>query len=328
MAKTEKQIAALDNLPLDKQVEALKKQSIAVLGDGQVFIRKAGDGFVKSVKGAVVLSESNGEIAVIQGKAMTTGKGFYRANQICGLSIVTPEKLTLPTGQVVVNPFPVIDGESGTLRKIWVKKLAIGYSPTGNLVITSTTLLYDINAYFIQDLMKKVTKNQGAGRICMEQMLTDEEKKTGIFYKIDGALGIWANVSHGDILKCIDTFINKKQFAERNAQTIAERLALSKHPALAHLAYVTPQGLEGKRVAKEMVIGYIREDDPKILMELAAKAEKGEEVMVNGQRIDVIDITSEATMDDIATEVDAEERAAQAGREDHSKSVIFGGETF
>ncbi|WP_378955417.1 hypothetical protein [Pelosinus sp. sgz500959] len=328
MAIPESKLATLGEVA--KELELVKKQSIAALGDGQVFVRRTVDGFIKSVKGAVVLSEANGEIAVIQGKAMTTGKGFYRANQICGLSIVTPEKLTLPTGQVVVNPFPVIDEESGTLRKVWVKKLAIGYSPMGNLVITSATLLYDINAYFLQDLMKKVQYNQGSGRICMEQMLTEDEKRTGIFYKIDGSLGVWANVSHKEILKAIDTFINKKQFAERNAQTIAERLALGKHPALSHLAYVNAQGPEKKTIAREMVIGYIKDDDPKTLMDIAARAERGEEIVINGQRVDVVNVTGEASVEDMTIDVDDEEKIVTAQVEESPKNqnTFFGGDSY
>ena len=328
MAMPEKQVVTLDNMPLEKQVEALKRQSVAVLGDGQVFVKRTADGVIKAVKSLVTLSESNGEIAVIQGRAMTTGKGFYRANQIANLSIVTPEKLTLPDGHVVVNPYPVIDPESGTLRKVWVKKMAIGRSPTGNMVITTATLLYDINAYFLQDLMKKVQYNAGAGRICMEQMLTDEEKRTGIFYKIDGAMGVWANVSNADILKAIDTFVNKKQFAERNAQTIAERLAMGKHPALSHIAYVEVQGQDKKRIAKETIFGYVNDDDQRTLMDIATKAERGEEINVNGQKVDVINVTAEASADDIATEADDEEQIITHNPESASRPSALGGDLF
>ncbi|VBB05598.1 Hypothetical protein LUCI_0808 [Lucifera butyrica] len=329
MALPENKVVRLDELPLEKQVDALKKQMVAVLGDGQVFVKRTPTGAIKAVKSVVTLSEANGEIAVIQGKAMTTGKGFYRANQIANLSIITPEKLTLPTGQVVVNPFPVVDPESQTLRKVWVKKMAIGCGPTGNLVITTATLLYDINMYFIQDLMKKVTKNSGAGRICLETMLTEEEKKTGIFYKIDGNMGVWANTSHAEILKAIDTFINKKNFAERNAQTIAERLAMAKHPALSHIAYVNFQGPDYKRVAKEVIIGYVNDDNPNTLMDLAAKAERGEEITVNGQRVDIINVTAEASVDDIAVEADDEEKAATAHPEEGaSQQPVLGGDLF
>ena len=164
----------------------------------------------------------------------------------------------------------------------------------------------------------------------MEQMLTEDEKRTGIFYKIDGSLGVWANVSHKEILKCIDTFINKKQFAERNAQTIAERLALGKHPAMSHLAYVNAQGPEKKSVAREMVIGYIKDDDPKTMMDIAARAEQGEEIIINGQRIDVVNVTEEASHEDISIDVDDEEKVITAHVEDssQSKNSLFGGGSF
>lgn len=298
-----------------QMVEAVKKQNIAALGDGEVFVKKVNGGQIRSVKGAVGLRESNGEIAVIQGKAMTTAKGFNTLNQIAGLSIITPEKLTLPDGQIVVNPYPIIDQESGTISKVWVKKIAIGYSPTGNLVITSATLLYDIKMYFIQDLAKKVQYSQGAGRVCMEQMLTEEEKKNCIFLKIDGFLGVAANIQHKDILKAVDTYINKKQFAERNAQSICERLVMSKHPALASAAYVSAQGPDKNRVAKVPVVGYVHDFNHEELLDIAEKAEKGEEIKLNDQKVETIEMTVEASEADMTVDADDEEVIQTASAE-------------
>jgi hypothetical protein len=310
---------ATDQLEPAKQIALLKRQHIACLGDGEVFIKRLPNGQIRTVKGVITLNEAFGEIAVIQGKGMTTAKGFYHANQIAGLSIITPQNLTLPSGEVVVNPYPIIDPESQTIRKIWVKKMAVGYGPTGNLVITSATLLYDMNMYFIQDLLKKVQYNTEAGRICMENMLTEDEKKTGIFYKIDGFMGVWAKVSHKDILKCIDTFVNKKQFAERNAQTIAERLAMQKHPALAHIAYIDAQGPEKARSSKVTIIGYVHELTQDKLLDIAGQAERGEEIQLeDGQKADVIETTATASVDDMAVEVDDEEKAATVEKEVHA----------
>ncbi|WP_289135535.1 hypothetical protein [uncultured Brevibacillus sp.] len=47
----------------------------------------------------------------------------------------------------------------------------------------------------------------------MEAMLTEEEKRSGGFYKIQGSLGVYMDFTHKEILKAVDTFINKKQFA-------------------------------------------------------------------------------------------------------------------
>lgn len=300
-----------------QEIQALKNQNVAVLGDGEVFVKRTESGRIQSVKGAVTLSERNGEIATIQGKTMTTAKGFNTLNQIAGLSIITPEKLTLPDGQIVVNPYPVIDSESGTISKIWVKKIAIGYSPTGNLVVTSSTLLYDINAYFIQDVMKKVQYNQGAGRVCMEQMLTDEEKQSHIFLKIEGFLGIAANIQHKEILKAIDTFINKKQFAERNAQSICERLVMSKHPALASAAYVAKQG----DFARVPVVGYVHDFNREELLDIAGQAENGDEIKVGDQKAEVIESTVEATEADFVADADDEEVAQTTSAEPTSEIV-------
>lgn len=288
-----------------QEIEALKRQNVAVLGDGEVFIKKTGNGQIRSVKGAVTLSEKNGEIATIQGKTMTTAKGFNTLNQIAGLSIITPEKLTLPDGQIVVNPFPVIDVESGSISKIWVKKIAIGYSPTGNLVVTSSTLLYDINAYFIQDVMKKVRYSQDAGRVCMEQMLTEEDKRNTVFLKIEGSLGIAANIQNKDILKAIETFVDKKRFAERNAQSICERLVMSKHPALASAAYVDIQG----GLARVPVVGYVHDFNREELLDIAEQAENGDEIVVGNEKAEVIESTVEATEVDFVADKDDEEVA-------------------
>lgn len=286
-----------------RTIDALKRQNVAVLGDGEVFVKRVNGGHIRSVKGAVTLSERNGEIATIQGKTMTTAKGFNTLNQIAGLSIVTPEKLTLPDGQIVVNPYPIIDSESGTISKVWVKKIAIGYSPTGNLVITSSTLLYDIKMYFIQDLVKKVNYSKDAGRICMEQMLTEEEKQNSIFLKIDGFLGVAANIQHKDVLKAIDTYINKKQFAERNAQSICERLVMSKHPALASAAYVAKQG----EIAKVPVVGYVHDFNREELLDIADKTERGEEILVGNRKVEIIETVVEATEEDFVADADDEE---------------------
>ncbi|MEN6567151.1 MAG: hypothetical protein ABFC57_12725 [Veillonellales bacterium] len=329
MAMPEKKVATLNDLPAEKQLELLKRQSISFLGDGQVFVKKTADGFVRAVKAPVVLEESNSELAVIQGKTMVTAKGFYHANQIAGLSIITPEKLTLPDGQVVVNPYPIVDPDSGLLRKVWVKKMAIGNSPTGVLVVTSATLLYDINMYFIQDLVKKVQYNASAGRICMENTLTDDERKKGIFYKIDGAMGVWADMTNKDVLKAVDTFVNKKQFAERNAQTIAERVALQKHPAMAHIAYVEPVGSEKHHQAKVIIYGFVPDFSQKQLLDIADQAERGEEIVINGQKAEVIETVGTASDVDMTVDVDDEEKEAQA-EPSHGpvKTDLFGGEKY
>lgn len=294
---------------MENKPENTAKNSVVKLGDGDVFIRRTSTGAIKAVKGRLKLEEKKGEISFIQNKAMITAAGYNKMNTVAGVSIITPDKLTLPDGNVVVNPFPIIDKESGTIDKVWVKKTAIGFSPMGNLVMTSSTLLYDIKMYFIQDLNKKIQKNKNSGRMCMEPMLTEDEKKNGMFLKIQGLMGIWANLNDADVLKCMDTYIQNKLFAERKAQTIAERNCLKKHPALAQV-YVDTTGGEYNHSGYVDVIGYNHDLTKEDLLKLAQMAEKGENIdQYKGMKVDIIDANTidEVTDEDVNAARDEEE---------------------
>lgn len=292
----------MDNTPT-------KNKSIATLGDGEVFIKNTPSGGIKAVRARLKLYEKQGHLAVIQGKAMITATGYNEMNKFAGISIITPEKLTLPSGDVVVNPFPIIDKESGTIDKVWVKKIGIGFSPIGNLVMTSSTLLYDIRMYFIQDLNKKIQYNKSAGRMCMEQMLTDEEKKKGMFLPIQGKMGIWVDLENKDILKCMDTYIQNKLFAERKAQTIAERNVLKKHPSLSQV-YVDATGPDKNHVGMVDVYGWTHDLTRDDLLKLAKIAEEGKNIEdYKGTKVEVVDanVIDQVGEEDLYTSRDEEE---------------------
>jgi hypothetical protein len=178
--------------------------------------------------------------------------------------------------------------------------------------------------YFIQDLIKKVQFNAGAGRICMESMLTDDERKKGMFYKIDGVMGVWADFSHKEIIKCIDTLVNKKQFAERNAQTIAERVALQKHPAMAHIAYVDAVGNDKAHKAQVTMVGFVPDFSQNQLLDIAAQAERGEEIVINGKKAEIIETTGVASLDDMHVDADDEEKQNQVIESEVVKPAIGG----
>lgn len=303
------------NMPANQMNTENKPAEYANLGDGTVFVKRTPNGILRSVKGSMLLCEETGELAVIQDKVMVTADGYNVLNKIAGLSIITPKSLTLPNGDVVVNPYPIIDPQSKTIEKVWVKKMAVGYSPIGNLVITSSTLLYDITTYFLQDLAKKIQFNKDAGKVCMRSMLTEEEQIKGIFHPIQGELGIWADYTHKEVLKALDTYIQNKLFAERKAQTICERNVMKKHPALA-VVKVLPKGERGKHHAKVTVIGFCHDFDREDLLELAQKAEnEGEDIEVNGTPVQVIEVDGEVTSEDIVSSRDEEETSASAERE-------------
>lgn len=285
----------------------LEKKEIATLGDGQVFIKRTPSGAIKSICAKMKLEEVKGELADIQGNITITAAGYNSLNRIASISVITPEKLTLPEGRVVVNPYPIFDPQSGTIEKVWTRKLAIGYAPSGNLVITSTTLLYDIKLYFIQDLVKKIKYNKAAGKITIESVITDTEKKIGIYTPVQGPMGVWANLENKDALTCFETFIQNKLFGDRKAQTVAERNVLKKHPALA-FSKVQATGTEKHHEAYIQVIGWNNDLTEEDYMKLATMYEDGK-IITNykGVNVETIEVPGEVNEEDLAASKEEEE---------------------
>lgn len=294
----------MENKELEKKENS---KEIASLGDGQVFIKRTPHGAIKSICAKLKLEEVKGELANIQGSMTITAAGYNSLNRIASISIFTPEKLTLPDGQIVVNPYPIFDQESGTIEKVWVRKIAIGYAPSGNLVMTSTTLLYDIKLYFIQDLIKKIKNDKSVGKITVENLLTDEERKKGIFESVQGKMGVWANLENIDALKCFETFVQNKLFADRKAQTVAERNVLKKHPALA-FSKVLALGTDKRHEAYVQVIGWNNDLTEKDYKKLATMYESGENISeYKGVTVETIELPGEINEDDLKASSDEEE---------------------
>jgi hypothetical protein len=266
-------------------VEGIKKQNIAVLGDGEVFVRRSEDGMIKAVTGAMQLKEELGQIAVIKGKVMVTADGYYDQNKIASCSTITPDFLTLPNGNKVPNPYPIIDEKSGSISKVWVKKMVLGRTPIGNWSVTSCTLLYDINMYFLQDCYKKILKNKEAGKVLMKAMVKEDELP--LFLPIQGDIGIVINTNCKDILDAIETLIQKKLFAERLAQTVCERVCMKKHAAFTSKVEVS--GKDNNKVGKAKVVGWVNDITKEQLLDIAKKLERGEPIEIDGEKVIVND---------------------------------------
>ena len=267
-------------------------------------LKKVPGGAIKSVCAKIRLYEQKGELTNIQGKFTISAAGYNTLNKIAGISVLTPKKLILPNGDIVINPYPIVDPKSGSISKVWVKKLAIGYSPIGNLVITSSTLLYDVRMYFIQDLVKKIKKDKAAGKICTESMLTDKEKATGIFLPTEGAIGVWGNLQNSDALTCFETFIQNKLFAERKAQTICERNCLKKHPALA-FSQLMVAGTEKRHYSEVTVHGWSHNLTKEDFMRLERMYDDNEEITeYKGTHVEEIESDDHISDEDLVASED------------------------
>lgn len=331
-----KQPTAITDLPND--IDALKKmiislrsdrQDVAVLGDGEVFIRRHVDGNMKSIAKLVTLSEKEGDFYEIKGYGEIPSKfpiqaiGYNKMNTVATVAVITPDTITNPeNGERIPNPSIQLGAKSRAVENVWVKKLAVGFAPTGNLVITSSTLFYNCRVYLTTDLQKKLKENAKIGKYINESMLIElakddpEIKKeltklrlTGMIIAIDEDLALWVDTNEKEVQKCMETYNELKKFAERKAQTMAERNALKKHPALS-VVYVNPVGVKPNRFAKVKVVGWCHDLTKEDIEKLAKQAEQGETNMkFNGTDVEFIDIdkVDEVTEEEILASADEEE---------------------
>lgn len=294
---------------MSEKNEVKKVPEKAVLGDIPILLTRDENGYAKLVKGIVTLEEAKGHIAVIQNKSTVTATGFRELNKIAGISLITPNDLKTPDGRTVPNPYLILD-DKGKVKAVWARQMAIGFTPSGSMAVTSATVYYDVQMYLIRDLVKKIKDDANIGKYCTQESLTLDEKKAGMFLPIDEFIGIWVNLQHKDVLKCLETYVENKNFADRKAQTIAERNAMKKHPALS-FPIVDGQGAMYNKVAKVKVLGYSRNINKAELLDLIEKAKDGNLEEFQGIPIEQIE--------EVITEISDEDD--QAGNDEEMEIV-------
>lgn len=294
---------------MSNDVARKNEAQLAELGDPEVWVKRTATGQIRSVRAVINLREDQGELVEVEKKLTISAKGYRRANQIASLAILTPDTIQIPDADrgtiEVPNPYPIIDRESGTQKGVWVKKIAVGYSPIGSIAVSSTTMFYDFSIYFLEDLQSKIRWNEGAGRFCFRDQVTEDEKQKGIFMPIEGQFGVWANTGHKEVLKAIGTWIQTKKFGERKAQTVAERNVLKHHPALS-LQLGTVVGPIGARVTQVSVIGWQHDHDAQELEQIALAADAGEEVEVDGVVVEALDVSDQIDEVDVRASVEGD----------------------
>lgn len=261
---------------LDEKKDALVP---AQFGDPQIFVKLTPDGRLLALKAKVVLREELGHMYEVHGKMSITSNGYHFLNQFAGISLVSPHQIMLPDGVAVPNPYPVPDEKTGYTRAVWVRRIAYGLSPMANLVLVDRSLFFDLKAYLLEDMVKKVNKFDGLGKFMKQEDVAAHEvqtQKKGWFLPVEAEIGIWVDLSHKEVLQAIETHTQRMRFAERIATSICERNCLRAHPAIARSQVLT-QGSKGARYAETIVFGFRHDLDRKQMTQLATSVAEGDE---------------------------------------------------
>lgn len=291
---------------------------------GNITIQVDEQGVAQKFKTVLRLQEGV-HVVDIQGKGFITVVGMDYINRVAGVTILTPAQVVVD-GKPMPNPYIERD-ESGMVKSVIVRKMAIGRAPTGQLVATDYVLSYNRHALLLQMLAKKSAKFPSAvflgsreedpreQEIAIETVVwsrdrngkahksTQEEKIGGggrwQFYELDRNLGYWVNLSHPEVQAMMADYINIIATLERRAQSIAARNAMAHHPAIGG-AYATRTS-DGKWV--KVVYGLRYEQDPAGLKKALEDVESGKASVEEVQPAEVIQIEGPVEQESVVEEL-------------------------
>lgn len=294
-----------------------KPQEIATLGSSDVFVRRDTTGQLRLIKQAVRLYADKKEIASVKGNWIPTIAGYNKLNQVAALQQLTPPTLNV-NGNTVSNPY--VEYVNGEAKRVYARKIALGYSPIGTMVAVDVIRHYNFDAYYLQDLQAKLDKHPDAARFGTSldcpwgdagEALTDAKSGTiyargtkdnsvFVFKVIKDIEGIWIDPSHGSIIEVYNQHIRHQVHGETTAQSMAWRNALKAHPAIATSQVTVVNG-----VAEVVVYGWKSEMSLSEIAEVAEAITRGEAP----KNVEVNRTTEEATYEEVkeATEEAADE---------------------
>ena len=264
-------------------------EAIALTADfGTVYVRRQPDGSIlRPVKATMTLKERSGHIYRVAKKDTIAYSGYVYLNKIAAINVVTPVNVSVDG---VNRPNPHIERDQiGNIRSVHVRKIGIGYNPTGNVTVVDKTLFFNTYTYFIQDVQAKMDRVVWKDRRPTDQrefpncavIGTVEDRPNEnlvkgakwVFFETTSPLGLWADYTNEAIVACLKEYTQRQRFADRIAQTIVTRNILADHPAIG----IRTVEMNGRGEASVTVWGYRHELRPEDIRSIQSQAERGSE---------------------------------------------------
>ncbi len=231
--------------------------AIAPLGEPQVYAKVTAEGRLIAIKVSVSLREELGHLYEVRGKMSISNLGYHELNKYAGVSLVGPLRLITPEGEKP-NPWMEFDSATGFIKSVWVRRVAFGFSPVGNLSVIDRSVHFDLRTYLIEELAKQASRTPAMGGFVIADQLGDHEKakgKKGWYIPLVQPMGLWLDTAHPEVVTALETYTQRIKFAERIATSIAERNALRAHPAIAK-SQVEASGPKPRRWTTLTVFGF------------------------------------------------------------------------
>lgn len=276
-----------------KKVEPKEERIVYSAEFGKLYQVVRGGQILAPVKAEMTLYERLGQICKIRDKWAITSQGYIHLNKVASISIVTPQTVIVD-GRPVPNPHIERDPKTKAILAVNIRKMGIGYSPAGNIVVIDKTLFYNVYTYLIQSIQAKMkqvkyergekTEQKQHPNCAVYGIATEKPSKPGSwhFLPTEGEIGIWINLEDSAIIDCLEEHTQRQRFGDRIAQKIVERNILKDHPAIGIAQVYIPDSKKGQEnnqgaVAVVTVYGYRNELQPVNIAEIMKQAENGQD---------------------------------------------------
>lgn len=278
-------------------------KKLALAADfGKLYVTVRGNQIMAPIRGVMTLYERLGHIYKMQDRYIITSAGYIHLNKTASISIVTPQRVIVD-GVAQPNPHIERNPKTKAIEAVNVRKIGIGFSPVGNVVIVDKTLFYNAYTYFIQSIQAKMKRVKW-----IKGQKTDEKEnpncavygieskkpdKAGswAFFPTEPPLGIWVNYEDQAIIDCLEEHTQRQRFGDRIAQKIVERNILKDHPAIGITQVLPRESKEQGVWASVTVYGYRNELEPRNISEILNQVESGAAAADFEMQEEIMDIT-------------------------------------
>jgi hypothetical protein len=235
-----------------------KNQNVAIVPDyGKIYVKRNEKGeLMKPVRANVTLTTEKNQLYKVGSNWQPTAAAYNYLNKIASVSIVRPNSVIVD-GEEKSNPFITRNPQTKIIESVFIRKMGIGYSASGNIVVIDKTLYYHLYTYFIESIQAKMkqviwksgkpTKEKKYPDLARLGKADNEELENAgwVFYPIELPVGIWLNLDDPVAQDIFAEHTQRQRFAERIADTICNRNILRDHPAIG-IASVDPKEFQKK----------------------------------------------------------------------------------
>lgn len=163
--------------------------------------------------------------------------GYRKLAHAAGVKVLTPPTLKY-NNETRSNPHVIRDG--GKLVEVVSRKISFGRDYHGSPVVVDQTIFFNPINYLAKKLIDMSLKYPNIAKTVNKDAIPAKDIKSGFFISVADSgvsnVGVFVpNLAHPELENIWSDYNDSVLYAERNAQTMCERSALQKHPAIPQL---------------------------------------------------------------------------------------------